>query len=99
MALFTSMKKIFGLALVVFSFLAIISVQAETAVKGYDVVAYQTEERAVRGDANFRSDFDGKTYLFSSAAHKNLFTANPEKYVPAYGGFCAYGVALSLIHI
>lgn len=93
MVLFAGMKKVFGLVLVVFSFLALVGVQAETAVSGYDVVAYQTEDRAVRGDARFSAVHGGKTYLFASVKHKEIFVAEPARYEPAYGGYCAYGVA------
>lgn len=64
------------------------------AVSGYDVVAYQTVGAPTQGNASFTAKHEGATYLFSSAAHRDLFTANPAKYVPAFGGFCAMGVAL-----
>lgn len=64
------------------------------AVQGYDVVSYHTGKRPVRGNGNFVSSFDGATYLFSSKANKELFESDPEKYVPAYGGYCAFGVSV-----
>ncbi|MBH9576264.1 YHS domain-containing (seleno)protein [Inhella proteolytica] len=64
------------------------------AVSGYDVVAYQTVGAPTQGNASFMAKHEGATYLFSSAANRDLFTANPAKYVPAFGGFCAMGVAL-----
>ena len=64
------------------------------AVQGYDVVAYQTVGAPTKGNASFMAKHEGATYHFSSAAHRDLFTANPAKYAPSFGGFCAMGVAL-----
>jgi YHS domain-containing protein len=63
-------------------------------LKGYDAVAYFTEGKAVKGNPAIKSTYQGATYLFSSAANKTAFDKNPAKYVPQYGGFCAYGVSL-----
>jgi len=60
----------------------------------YDVVSYQTGKRPVRGNGHFVSVFDGATYQFSSADNQKLFENNPEKYVPAYGGYCAFGASV-----
>ena len=64
------------------------------AVQGYDVVSYQTGKRPVRGNGHFVSVYDGATYQFSSADNQQLFESNPEKYAPAYGGFCAFGASV-----
>ncbi len=64
------------------------------AVHGYDVVSYHTAKRPVRGNGYFASNHEGATYLFSSEENKKTFDANPAKYVPAYGGYCAYGVSV-----
>ena len=63
------------------------------AVKGYDVVAYFTDGKAVPGAAAFSYEWEGARWLFASAAHRDLFEADPEKYAPQYGGYCAYAVA------
>lgn len=63
------------------------------ALKGYDPVAYFTENRPVKGDAKFQSTFNGATYYFSSAANKKTFEADPKKYEPQFGGFCAYAAS------
>jgi hypothetical protein len=68
------------------------------ALAGYDPVAFHTEQAAVMGDGGITSTFRGAVYRFASAEHKELFGAAPEKYVPAYGGFCAMGVALAQLH-
>ena len=63
-------------------------------VSGYDVVAYFTDGKAVRGSGYHVAMHDGITYAFASEDHKKAFEANPKKYLPAYGGYCAYGVAV-----
>ncbi len=64
------------------------------AVQGYDVVSYQTGKRPVRGNGNFVAIHDGATYQFSSADNQEAFENNPEKYIPAYGGYCAFGASV-----
>ncbi len=63
------------------------------AVKGYDVVAYFTESKPVMGSPSFTHNWNGATWQFSSAAHRDQFAAAPEKFAPQYGGYCAYGVS------
>lgn len=63
------------------------------AIQGYDPVAYFTDSKAVKGDEKFQSSYEGATYDFVSAEHKAAFDADPRKYVPQFGGFCAYGVS------
>lgn len=63
------------------------------ALKGYDPVAYFTENRPVEGNPQFVSTYNGARYQFASAANKNTFDADPAKYEPQFGGFCAYGVS------
>ncbi len=63
-------------------------------ISGYDLVAYFTEGKPVKGNGYNVVDFRGVTYAFASEENKEMFEANPEKYVPAYGGWCAYGVAV-----
>jgi YHS domain-containing protein len=62
-------------------------------LKGSDVVAYFKQGKAVKGNPAITSTFQGATYYFASAANKADFDNNPAKYIPQYGGFCAYGVA------
>jgi YHS domain-containing protein len=59
-------------------------------LKGYDAVAYFTRHQAVKGTPAIHSRFGGATYYFASAANKVAFSKHPSKYVPQYGGFCAY---------
>jgi YHS domain-containing protein len=62
------------------------------ALQGYDPVAFFTAGKPVKGDEQFSSTHDGGTYYFASAADKATFDAAPQKYEPAFGGYCAYGV-------
>jgi len=61
-------------------------------ISGYDPVAYFTDGKPMKGTGYHVAVFEGVTYLFANKEHKQLFEANPQKYVPAYGGYCAYGV-------
>jgi YHS domain-containing protein len=63
--------------------------QGVPAVEGYDVVAYFTQSKAVKGDAKLASNYQGVTYQFSSTESRRLFAQNPERYLPTYGGWCA----------
>src|SRR5271154_3275241 len=63
------------------------------ALQGYDPVAFFTNQKPVKGTADLQSAYHGGTYWFASPEHKALFDANPQKYEPAFGGYCAYGVS------
>ena len=63
-------------------------------LSGYDPVAYFTDSKPTRGSGFHVTAYDGVTYAFATEEHKKVFTANPQKYLPAYGGYCAYGVAV-----
>ncbi len=66
-------------------------------LKGCDVVAYFKEGKPVKGSSAIATTYRGATYLFASAANKAEFEKDPAKYVPQYGGFCAYGVASGVL--
>lgn len=63
------------------------------AIKGYDTVAYFTQNKPVKGSGDYRLEHKGAIWLFSSQENLELFKANPEKYEPQYGGYCAYAVS------
>ena len=65
----------------------------DIAVKGFDTVAYFTENAAVEGKKAHSLEWNGATWRFSSAANKALFEADPEKYAPQNGGYCAWAVS------
>ncbi len=60
---------------------------------GYDVVAYFTDSKAVAGNEAITAEYDGATWRFSSEANRDAFKADPAKYAPQYGGYCAYAVS------
>lgn len=62
-------------------------------IGGYDPVAYFTDAKPVKGSADHALDWDGATWHFASAANKDAFMADPAKYAPQYGGYCAYAVS------
>ena len=68
------------------------------ALEGYDPVAFVTQQAAVMGDGGITSTFLGAVYRFASAENKATFDAQPDKYAPAYGGFCAMGVAMGQLY-
>ena len=63
------------------------------AAEGYDVVAYFTEGKPVKGSAEFSIEYKKATWLFTSKDHLDKFKEKPEAYAPQYGGYCAYGVS------
>jgi len=69
------------------------SFSSNTAIKGYDAVAYFTQNEAVKGSDDFSFEYKEVTWLFASQAHLDMFVANPEKYEPQYGGHCAFAMA------
>ncbi len=93
-----SLRNIFLAVAAIFTTASItVASSAETstvAVGGYDVVAYHTKSKAMRGSGNHTTTYNGTAYLFSTKENLAKFEANPGKYVPAYGGYCAYGAAV-----
>jgi hypothetical protein len=63
------------------------------AIRGYDPVAYFTQARPVEGDAAITTVWEGATWRFATAEHRDLFIAAPTRYAPQYGGFCAWAAA------
>ena len=65
------------------------------AIQGYDTVAYFTEGRAVKGESEFSYEWNDAKWYFTSAEHRDLFAADPERYAPRYGGYCAASMAIT----
>lgn len=61
---------------------------------GHDPVAYFTENKAVLGSFKYTATHHGAIYRFSSASNRDIFNNNPHKYMPMFGGFCAYGASV-----
>ena len=66
---------------------------SDLALDGYDTVAYFTLGKPTEGSRRFTSSWNGATWRFASAEHKALFDADPMRYAPRYGGYCAYAVS------
>ena len=66
------------------------------AIQGYDVVSYFTDGKPVKGDPAHVVALDDAKWWFKDAAHQAMFTADPERYLPQYGGFCAGGMAMGV---
>jgi hypothetical protein len=67
---------------------------AGVALSGYSPVTYVQDRRAEKGDPQFAVTHDGATYYLTSARQVQAFAADPLRYVPAYNGWCAYGMAI-----
>ena len=65
---------------------------SKVAIKGYDVVNYFTEGKARKGKKAFTYEYKDAAWRFVSQEHLDLFKADPAKYEPQYGGYCAYAV-------
>lgn len=61
--------------------------------EGYDVVAYFSN-KTLKGDKKYTTEFDGVKFKFSTKENLDIFIKNPKKYVPAYGGYCAYAIGV-----
>lgn len=66
---------------------------SNVGVSGYDVVAYFTDGRPVRGATQFKTTHQGVEYRFASAEHLAAFRAAPARYLPQYGGYCAWAIS------
>ena len=65
----------------------------EGAIRGYDPVAFFKNDAPVRGSRDISFNWGGATWYFASEENKKDFVADPEKFAPQYGGYCAYGTA------
>lgn len=90
---FRSLAAFALLALVATAQAAVNADDTGLGLKGYDPVAFFTVGEPTMGKASLTAEHEGVTYRFATTAHRRAFEAAPEKYLPAYGGYCAYGVA------
>jgi YHS domain-containing protein len=77
--------------------IAAVNTEHGLAIKGYDPVSYFTTGKPTPGLAQFSTTHNGVIYRFSSAENRDRFIATPEKFVPQYGGYCAYAISLNKI--
>ena len=62
------------------------------ALQGYSPVSYADLNLAQKGLKDFKSEYEGVNYYFTSSEQKSKFDKNPSKYLPQYGGYCAFGI-------
>ena len=74
-----------------------VNATAGIAIKGYDAVAYFIDGKPTPGVEGFSHHWKGVTYRFASARNVESFQADPEKYLPQYGGYCAYAMSINRI--
>ncbi|WP_037498387.1 YHS domain-containing (seleno)protein [Sphingomonas jaspsi] len=75
-----------------------ISAEADhLAARGYDVTAYFTDGKAVRGRAEFSTEYKGATWRFASADAKAKFLADPAAFAPQFGGYCSWAVSQNYV--
>lgn len=94
------MKKTLSLAVFVLTVITQVHAQkAEVyspggkAIKGYDPVAFFTDAKPVMGADSLTYSWNGATWWFATREHLERFKADPEKFAPQYGGYCAYGTS------
>ncbi len=64
------------------------------AIHGYDTVAYFTEGKPMQGKEEFEQVWEDARWQFANSTNRELFKANPERYAPQFGGYCAGGLAV-----
>ncbi len=67
------------------------------ALQGYDPVAFHAAGAPTKGDPFIQAGHQGYRYLFSSEENRATFERSPEQYLPAFGGYCAFGVGLGAL--
>jgi YHS domain-containing protein len=67
------------------------------ALQGYDPVAFHAAGKPVKGDPAVLAEHQGFKYLFATKENKAAFEKEPARYLPAFGGFCAFGVSLGVL--
>jgi YHS domain-containing protein len=65
---------------------------SKVAIDGYDLTSYFTDNKAIKGSEKFKAEHKGAVYFFKSKENKQTFLDNPTKYLPEYGGWCAYAM-------
>jgi hypothetical protein len=76
---------------------SVIAQEIPLAIKGYDPVAYFTDGKPVRGLPEFEYQWDEHRYRFANVTHRDLFKADPVRYAPQFGNFCAMALSLGQV--
>ena len=69
----------------------------DVAIGGYDTVAYFTKGRPVKGEAAISYAWRDAKWHFASQDHRDMFAADPDQYVPEFGGFCSAAMTYGAI--
>ncbi|QOD59925.1 YHS domain-containing protein [Polaribacter haliotis] len=88
------MKNIFALLLLITSttfFAQEYNLDKGYVAEGYDVVSY-FNNNPEEGNKDFMTEYDGVKFKFASKENLEKFKNSPKKYVPQYGGYCAYAI-------
>jgi hypothetical protein len=67
------------------------------AIQGYDPVAYFTDGKAIKGSSSYEYAWEDARWRFASAAHRQMFAADPDRYAPQFGGFCAGALTAGML--
>ncbi|GAB5520059.1 MAG: YHS domain-containing (seleno)protein [Rhodothermales bacterium] len=95
------MRTLFALLLLAFCFTTPLLAQvaavntgdSDIALRGYDPVAYFTQQSATPGDSTLTHTWNGATWQFSTSEHRDQFIASPEQFAPQFGGYCAWAIS------
>lgn len=71
----------------------LVNLSDNVGVSGYDPVAFFTDAKPVKGNPAISATHHGATYYFATEKHRKLFQESPERYLPQYGGYCAFGAS------
>ncbi|CUS38863.1 YHS domain-containing (seleno)protein [Candidatus Nitrospira nitrificans] len=97
------MRLLYFLTLLVFICVGCTTLESRTfttddvAIRGYDPVAYFSQNRPVKGSSQFTHQHAGATWYFENKTNRDLFANAPEAYMPQYGGYCAYAMSKGFI--
>lgn len=67
------------------------------ALQAYDPVAFHTDGKALKGNPAILAEYAGYKFSFASEENKALFEKQPETYLPAFGGYCAFGISIGVL--
>ncbi|HBI15961.1 MAG TPA: YHS domain protein [Desulfobulbaceae bacterium] len=67
------------------------------ALQGYDPVAFHAAGKPMKGNPAILTEYGGYKFVFASEENKTAFEKEPEKYLPAFGGYCAFGVSIGVL--
>ena len=68
------------------------NLEKNVAIQGYDPVSYFMANKASKGKSTLAANYQGVIYHFTNETNKKHFLANPSKYEPQFGGWCAFAM-------